>query len=885
MDLRLAGWRSLQDDNGPLSGQITQRRRLALLAVLAVSRTPISRDRLVGILWPELDSEGARHRLSDSLYVVRRALGDAAVTTVGDDVWLDDTHLSVDVRAFDRVLDTGALEPAIALYTGPFLDGFHLSGAAEFERWTDDERARLAGRYAAALRSLATDSENASNFARAADQLRLLAAIDPLDVRVTLRLMAALERSGDAAAAVRQARVHQALRASELGLPEDGEIQSAAVAISARASVPRPSVQPIEPSPPVTTDSTESAPISSPRRRKRSMIAGALAAAIVGVMAWWAASGRTTQPSPTVAQAERVAVAVFPFSDRGDGAPSVSGEAMAALLATKLDGGAGWRSIDPNALFAQYGRDTQHPDPADAARLARRMGAQYFVLGDIVRAAAGVHIGAALYDAERGEPMASRIGVEGSDAALFELVDSLAMRLLVGRRDEPAPQLAHLASLTTGSLPALKEYLAGEAELRAGRYAHAAEHFDRATTADTTFALAYYRLGNANGWSRSGDVSRAFRSAAHYSTRLPNRVRVTLAALVARRGGDDETAERLLRQVVAAHPDDFDANYELGDLLFHANPPRGRDPSEAKESLERAAQLDPTRSAEALFHLVAIASIQNQPAALDSLAVLFLTRHPDNEPSFGVRALLSLERRDERMIRESGRQLAKLPLSSALIAASQATSLSHNHSGDRQLVLELDLRDRAPTDHAAVLIALAKLAGARGDWREADSLFTRARALDAARAIEARARLLSLPIDTPQLSAIRSARDDLLHASTSPNSRTTLLAALLALRAGDINGTASKAGQADETNRALETELTARTLLSRGRPADALVALERDSMSPVPALRFLRGEVLEALGRTDEALRWYVASEHDYDGELFARAIARASSRLAKSVH
>ena len=87
--LKLLGGMSLEDGTGPLAGQVAQRRRLALLAVLATSRSTVSRDRLVALLWPELDAEGARHRLSDSLYVARRALGDGAIVTEGDDLRLD----------------------------------------------------------------------------------------------------------------------------------------------------------------------------------------------------------------------------------------------------------------------------------------------------------------------------------------------------------------------------------------------------------------------------------------------------------------------------------------------------------------------------------------------------------------------------------------------------------------------------------------------------------------------------------------------------------------------------------------------------------------------------------------------------------------------------
>src|SRR4029453_3851617 len=167
------------------------------------------------------------------VYVIRRALGKAAVVTAGDDVSLDAIQVRVDVRDFERALAAGALEEAVALYTGAFLDGFHLSDAAEFERWVDDERTRLAGRFAHALRALASAAERQNDSTAAAEWLRRLAALDPLGARVALRLMAALERAGDGAAALRHARVHQAMRYAELELGEDPEIRAAADELTA----------------------------------------------------------------------------------------------------------------------------------------------------------------------------------------------------------------------------------------------------------------------------------------------------------------------------------------------------------------------------------------------------------------------------------------------------------------------------------------------------------------------------------------------------------------------------------------------------------------------------------------------------------------------------
>jgi hypothetical protein len=84
----------------------------------------------------------------------------------------------------------------------------------------------------------------------------------------------------------------------------------------------------------------------------------------------------------------------------------------------------------------------------------------------------------------------------------------------------------------------------------------------------------------------------------------------------------------------------------------------------------------------------------------------------------------------------------------------------------------------------------------------------------------------------------------------------------------------------DRTNRALWSELAARCFQSERRLQEALAVLE-GARAPGPPLRFLRGEVLESLGRYEEAGRWYEVAAQDYGAELNQTAIARARVRLS----
>ena len=82
-----------------------------------------------------------------------------------------------------------------------------------------------------------------------------------------------------------------------------------------------------------------------------------------------------------------------------------------------------------------------------------------------------------------------------------------------------------------------------------------------------------------------------------------------------------------LQQITGTYPDDVEAWFHLGDLLFHSNPLRGRSAAEAREPFERVVRLEPDHVA-AMTHLVRISAIEGRAEEMFALIERILRGQP-----------------------------------------------------------------------------------------------------------------------------------------------------------------------------------------------------------------------------------------------------------------
>lgn len=890
------------DDTGELERLFAQHSRAALFIYLVVERR-VSRESLIALFWPESDAENARHALRQGLYQLRKAVGSEWIDSRAHELVVRDDVRS-DALDFSHAIEQGDVESAVRLYQGPFLDGIHLVDLKPWESWVDSRRAQYARAFRKACRDLIDVKREAGDLAGALKAAEHWAARDPSDDEAQHRLIECLAAAGERAEAIRQYETYARTLEPDGVRPLD-ETQELVERLRAE-SVPLPTLRAATAAAQHAAPPAAAAPnvgLEPLRRPRRTLtLVSAAVVLLVLVTAVWGVRSRIARSRAPSSNA----IAVLPFSVRGGESVKYLGEGIVNLLGTALDGAGTLRPVDTRATFAAVAQAGGNvPDAQHAERVATRLGAGKFVLGDVVEAGGTIHIEAAVYSVGAAQ-QSSKAVVSGAADSVFELVDRLAARLLSGLGDPAADRLLRTAALTTGSLPAFKAYLLGEEQMRAGQFERAAEDYSQAIALDSTFAVAHYRLALAREWAPLPGEEEAARAAARHGARLSARDRMLLDAFRLWRVGDATQAADAYRAILARYPDDVDAWFQLGEILFHHGPLVGHPLEESEEAWRKVLAFEP-RNLFALTHLARIAAVAGRSATLDSLFAKFspeelrsdrrllellILRAVARGDTAAARRLAQDVRRGEgfSVWRVAVFLTAFTPDPAMMRTVLQDLAKDYSNPGLRADLLWFgSVLDLTGGRIAAARVALTEAVNAertetaqerRSGFEPVIEWFTATLPLPYADVtlLEARRRAASthvlpeakapfvneLGIGGPiQLEPLRQYTLGILSSrlrdTASASAAATQLERLAAL------------GTATTLTRDLDRGLRARLAWQRGRPQEALRLLEtletRDSQGDLNVIpfvargneRFLRGDVLASLGRDAEALQWFAS--------------------------
>ena len=455
--LRTFGGLILERDGVPTDEIVAHRKALALLAILAVQET-MGRERLMALLWPESDPERARGSLKQAIHTLRRQLSEPELLVGTAELRLNPERIECDTQLFLRALDRGDAEEAVSLHRGPFLEGVHLDGTPDFERWVDGWRDEFAARHRGALESLAVGAEVRGDAAAAVDWWRRLQGADPFSSRTALKLMEALDRAGDPAAALRHARVHETLLREELSVAPDAAVIELAARIRAgagpsKSAAPPASIHGVEadraamnggPGGVARTDGSVGPggpgrpapePATTPRssRRRPALLASLvllLAAVAVGTVI---SSGRPVGPTGTDDLSAPPSVAVLPLVNMSaDGELDYLADGIAEEILNTLASIPGIRVSARTSSF--YFRGQNRP----IGEIAERLGVDHVLEGSLRADGDQIRVTAQLIDARSDRHIWSRT-FDSDFADVFAVQEEIARTVAAALRVRLTP--------------------------------------------------------------------------------------------------------------------------------------------------------------------------------------------------------------------------------------------------------------------------------------------------------------------------------------------------------------------------------------------------------------------------------------------------------------
>ncbi|MFN2225956.1 MAG: BTAD domain-containing putative transcriptional regulator, partial [Anaerolineae bacterium] len=232
LDVRLLGPFLVTLDGQPVTRFRSDKVRALLAYLCTETDKPHRREKLAGILWPDTPESSARTNLRRTLADLRSVISDQDATpptlsvtrqtiqfNPASDAW-------VDVLAFADVAgpggrgpeqDPSALEQAVRLYRGEFLEGFSLPDSAPFEEWALFHRERFHRLVLEALERLVQEYGQSGQYERGLDHAWRQVALDPWREEAHRQLMLLLAATGQRSAALAQYETCRQVLAQELG--------------------------------------------------------------------------------------------------------------------------------------------------------------------------------------------------------------------------------------------------------------------------------------------------------------------------------------------------------------------------------------------------------------------------------------------------------------------------------------------------------------------------------------------------------------------------------------------------------------------------------------------------------------------------------------------
>ncbi|UCC45106.1 MAG: zf-HC2 domain-containing protein, partial [Candidatus Zixiibacteriota bacterium] len=198
--------------------------------------------------------------------------------------------------------------------------------------------------------------------------------------------------------------------------------------------------------------------------------------------------------------------------------------------------------------------------PQAAIALAREARANWILTGELLRIDSGIVITSQLAEVATGNILSTQRVTGEPDEDIFSVIDKLSAEI---KRGLPLPSPAReetdlpISDITTTSADAFRHYLNGVEYVTRFYMAEGIDEFELALEYDSTFAMAYYYLAR---YLNRDLIEQARKYSGHASQTEKYYIESQYHFI----NGDTALAIKLLQDLIAEHPDETLALWQLG---------------------------------------------------------------------------------------------------------------------------------------------------------------------------------------------------------------------------------------------------------------------------------------------------------------------------------
>jgi len=445
----------LTDDGDSL--EIAAAKDQAVIAILALSRDfACSRSGIIDLLWSSRSKEQARASLRQSLWSLKKVLGDGADGILQVDrkrIGLNPEPIRTDIDEFQELIDAAdndSLEMAVSLYRGDLLEGLVIQDQ-QWEEWLGLERESLCSKQAKLLCSLIDHYSAENNSSQLIGTGRRLVELDPYREEGHRALMRGYAGSNQRASALKQFERCRELLQRELNTSPAAETQELLIRIKEGEGV--------------VIRSDEQQPVQSDELAEIAL------------------------PESMLELPDKPSIAVLPFTNlSGDQQQEYFSDGITEDIITELSRFSSLFVVARNSSFVFRGKTV------DIREVGRRLGVRFVLEGSVRMVGGRVRITGQLIDADTTDHVwADRY--DGDLVDIFSLQDEISRSIvstIVGRIDDFDTN--RITNKSTANLSAYESVLRGQKLMHnytEDDYVEARKYFENAISLDPNFARAH----------------------------------------------------------------------------------------------------------------------------------------------------------------------------------------------------------------------------------------------------------------------------------------------------------------------------------------------------------------------------------------------------------